>query len=164
MPRPLLLDRCIKLVKPWRDDESESEEEEEGGEEGPEGEAAGGPPLARQVAELSLDRQLLRELVAAGGWAGAVLWVVVLVCVCVCVCADASGTAAGRLWLVGAWPAAAACARIHLPARLPGSLPVPHASLPACPAPPPACLIALPACLSVRLPACVCVNLQGPRA
>ncbi len=54
---------CIKLLKPWTGEESPSESESEGGEEG----QAGGPPLGRQVAELTLDRQLLRELVAAGG-------------------------------------------------------------------------------------------------
>ncbi|KAL4440566.1 hypothetical protein ABPG75_003567 [Micractinium tetrahymenae] len=49
--------KCIKLVKPWKDEEGSEEES---------GDDEGGPPLGRQVAELSIDRQLIRELVAAG--------------------------------------------------------------------------------------------------
>lgn len=48
---------CIKLVKPWKDEEESEESEGE----------ADGPPLGRQVAELTIDRQIIRELVAAGG-------------------------------------------------------------------------------------------------
>ncbi|PRW05800.1 hypothetical protein C2E21_9561 [Chlorella sorokiniana] len=55
--------KLIKLLKPWKEEGSD-EEGSEGEEEG--GEAPQGPPVGQQVAELSIDRQLLRMLVAAG--------------------------------------------------------------------------------------------------
>lgn len=61
-PAPPPPGRCIKLVKPWRDEDGSEEEEEEV--------EADGPLLGRQVAELSIDRQIIRQLVAAGGRRG----------------------------------------------------------------------------------------------
>lgn len=58
----LLLPRCIKLVKPYREEEGESSSEDEAEAEA----GAGAPPLGRQLAERSVDRQLLHALVQAG--------------------------------------------------------------------------------------------------
>ncbi|KAL4856311.1 Purple acid phosphatase 18 [Chlorella vulgaris] len=53
--------KCIKLIKPWTGEQSEPEADEEG-----EGAGEGALSLSTQVAERTIDRQLLRQVVTAG--------------------------------------------------------------------------------------------------